>query len=421
MVTVNSKSRQEAKIRKAIYFTLIFFLVLPLITYAAETDPRPNKTGLKIEIEDSGFYRITGQDLADAGINPANIDPATLRLFHLDTEVAIRVAASGGTLQPSDVIEFYAEGVDNQFTGTDMYWLYWNGAAGIRIASINGSLTGTDKSLTKFNARLTFEENHEIWTDTPGAPDADYWFWEKLTGRQSARYDIFAPTPAGNAAGAKLRIFLQGKAKTPDSPVHETTISLNNEALGTDTWTGSSAYTQVAEIRDGLLSPGRNTVSVESTGNTIDVIYVNRIEITYPRRLVASGSALTFQIDTEAETPVEISGFNQENIRIFDITTPEAVMRVTNIDMTAEGSQYTAQFTHPSGSKTYTAITPDALKKPEKISRQPKTALKNASNGADYIKRGGLHYDYFGRHGTRAFQAGRVETAAGFSGGNRIY
>ncbi|MFP4533567.1 MAG: C25 family cysteine peptidase [Desulfobacterales bacterium] len=385
MVTVNSKSRLEAKIRKAIYFTLIFFLVLPLITYAAETDPRPNKTGLKIEIKKSGFYRITGQDLADAGVDPANIDPQTLRLFHLDTEAAIRVAAGGGTLQPSDAVEFYADGIDNQFTGTDVYWLYWNGAAGKRIAPINGSLTGIDERLTEFNELLTFEENHEIWTDTPGAPEADYWFWEKLTGRQTADYEIFTPTPAGKAAGAKLRIFLQGKAKTADSPVHETTVSLNNEVLGTDTWTGNSAYTQVAEIPDGLLSPDSNTLTVESSGNTIDVIYVNRIEITYPRRLQASGSSLTFQMDTDTEEPVEISGFNQENVRIFNVTQPDGPRRVANAQVTANGSRYSAKFTHPSGSKKYMAVTPDAFQKPENISREPKTDLKNASKGADYI------------------------------------
>lgn len=364
---------------------MILLLLLPLTGYAANMDPRPNRTGLKIETQEAGFYRITGQDMADAGVEPTSINPSTLRMFHLDTEIAIRVTASGSAFQPSDGLEFYAEGLDNQYTGTDVYWLYWNGADGRRISSVDGGVSGGNTPLTSFNMLLVFEENNQIWTDTPGAPETDYWFWEKLTGPESVQYDIFAPEPAADTTGAELRVIFQGKAEAADSPAHGTTISLNGQALKTDTWTGNNAYTQTAAVPSDLLLPGTNTVKINSTGTPRDVIYINRIALTYSRRLTTSKGYLAFQVNSEEPKPVQISGFNQADIRIYDVTAPEAVKRMANIDVAVDGSRYAATFTHQSGGKTYIALTPDAMAKPAKMNRQPGTNLKNVSKGADYI------------------------------------
>ncbi len=306
-------------------------------------------------------------------------------MFHLDTEIAIRVTASGGAFQPSDGLEFYAEGLDNQYTGTDAYWLYWNGAEGKRIPSIDGGVSDGNTPITTFNMLLVFEENKQIWTDTPGAPETDYWFWEKLTGPESVQYDIFAPEPAADATGAELRVIFQGKAETADSPAYETTISLNGQALKTDTWTGNNTYTQTTAVPSDLLLPGTNTVKIDSAGASLDVIYINRIELTYPRRLTTSRGYLAFQVDSGEPKPIQISGFSQADIRIYDATAPEAVKRVANIDVAVNGSRYTAAFTHQNGGKTYIALTPDAMEKPDKMTRQPGTNLKDASKGADYI------------------------------------
>lgn len=357
------------------------FLILPQSAQAA-ADPRPRKGGLKIEVSEKGVYRITGSDMAAAGIDPSAIDPATFRLFHRDAEIRITVAsASDGKFDPEDVIRFYATGIDNQYTGMDVYWLYWSTAvSGRRELSADGTPVAASPLVATTRETLKVEENHAIWSDTPGAPENDYWFWERLTAPQSIRLTFDAPHLTGDG-DAVLSVYFQGRSEGD----HHTVLQCNDRTIGDESWPGAAIHAQSATIAQSDLKAVSNAVTVTSSGVSGDVLYLNRLELNYLKNLTAKNNALIFTISQTDPARVAVSGFSSETITILDITDPVNVVQVSGIDIAPVGTAFRAIFQHGGGEKTYAALSVGALKTPDRMVFTNWPSLKNTDNGADYI------------------------------------
>jgi len=345
------------------------------------TDPRPNRRSLKIEIPSEGNYRVYGHDFSDAGINTSNINPETFQMFHRDADIPIIVSSADTVLDANDYVEFYAQGIDNQFTGTDVYWLYWNGIPGNRMTWINGAVTETSSAIRTFTDTQVVEENHLLWTQTPNAPEKDYWFWERFTAPQSSAYTFDLPSPVNNAGLATVSVYFQGVSNTN----HRTSISLNGQDLGEETWSDNKQFTQEAVITNSLLANSHNQLTVKSAGSLGDVLYLNKIEVRYTRHLTALSNQLTFPLNQTTPVPVTVTGFSKNTIRVFDITDPDNVNRISGIDVQADANSFTVGFEHPGGEKQYLAATSDALNSPARMTYNLPFDLKNVSNKADYI------------------------------------
>jgi Peptidase family C25/Secretion system C-terminal sorting domain len=70
---------------------------------------QPNQEYLKITINESGVYRITGAELEDAGWNLATINSFNLQLFHHGKEIELLLSNYTNPLKSTDFIEFFAD------------------------------------------------------------------------------------------------------------------------------------------------------------------------------------------------------------------------------------------------------------------------------------------------------------------------
>lgn len=345
------------------------------------SDPRPNRGSLKIEISGEGISRVYGHDFSDAGINLSNINPETFQMFHRDVDVPSIVSSADTVWDASDYVEFYAQGIDNQFTGTDVYWLYWNGTPGKRMAWVNGAVNETSPDLQTFTETRKFEESHLLWTQTPNAPVADYWFWEKFTAPQSATYTFDLPSPVNNTGQAIVSVYFQGVSNTD----HRTNVTLNGQSIGEEIWPGTKQFTQEMPITNNILTSSSNQLTIESAGSFGSVLYLNNIEIKYTRRLAALNNQLTFTLETDDPVPVTVSGFTKSSVRVFGITDPDNIKRISGIDVQADTNTYSVRFEHKGSEKRYIAVTFDAFNTPDRMTYNLPFTLKNLSNAADYI------------------------------------
>jgi hypothetical protein len=90
------------------------------------------RPALKISIKNDGWYRVTQQDMAGAGFNPA-VDIRNLRLFAEGQEVAINTSQAIGAFGSSDYIEFYGSGLDVPTSDTRIYYLIADTIPGKRV------------------------------------------------------------------------------------------------------------------------------------------------------------------------------------------------------------------------------------------------------------------------------------------------
>jgi hypothetical protein len=96
----------------------------------SEVAARP---AIKLTVKQEGWYKVTGQELMAAGLDPAT-DPRLLQLFAEGREQAL--AARGeddGRFDAADSIEFYGLGVDTPSADARTYWLVPGSQPGQRI------------------------------------------------------------------------------------------------------------------------------------------------------------------------------------------------------------------------------------------------------------------------------------------------
>ncbi len=348
---------------------------------AMAADPRPaNRGGVKIEVPGPGMVRLTGSDIAGTGVAINTINPDTLKVFHRDAEIPIIVASADPVFDGADVIEFYAPGIDNQFTGTDVFWLYWHGNNGKRMAW-DSAAPDSGIAVSTFTETRALEENHLLWTQTPGAPAADYWFWEKLTAPQATTISFDLPGLVPNPEPAEISVYFQGVSSTS----HQARIAVNSQPLADAVWTDAARETLITPIAAGLLKTRGNELKISSSAATGDVIYVNRIAVAYPRRLAAAGDQLLFTLSQAESTPVSVTGFTRNALQVADITNPEAVRRISHAEITEDQNGYAVKFQHPGGEKKYLALASNAAAAPGRLVFKPAFTLNTSANGADYL------------------------------------
>jgi hypothetical protein len=112
-----------AHIRK-FFRWLTAILLIPVVGYSqpfANDWIVPTQQYYKITTADDGIYRISYDDLIDAGIPVSAINPRNIQIFHRGNEQAILVQGQNtGTISPGDYIEFYGKRNDG-WQDTELY------------------------------------------------------------------------------------------------------------------------------------------------------------------------------------------------------------------------------------------------------------------------------------------------------------
>jgi hypothetical protein len=343
---------------------------------------------LRLEVAQDGIYRLTYEEMAAAGV-PSGIDPRTFQLFNKGNEAAIHVTAGGESFGPVDSILFYGEAVDNRYTGANVYFLYWSRETGRRMGEIDGTVTGAGTPVTAFDDVLYIEENHTLWEGMPGAPELEYWFWERLTAPRRADYAIHVPSRDGGAAEATLKVIFQGRSTASPHPNHHTVVYLNGTEIGNDLWDGAVPYVQEMTIPHALLTDGANTLGIDTPGDTgasVDIVYFNRMELAYKRLLQAGDDTLRFTVREDGRMKMTVSGLGSPDVQVLDITDPARPNRVTCITVESDGESYRVLFEDDVlGAKSYCVTTADRTGTPAQMALWQSTGLERPENGADWI------------------------------------
>ncbi|MEW6220203.1 MAG: C25 family cysteine peptidase [Thermodesulfobacteriota bacterium] len=352
---------------------------------------------LRIEVREDGIHRITFEDLAALGLSPDRFPRRGLRLYGGGQERALRIVTAagpggpnpGGRLAPGDAIEFFGQAADTRYTGTSVYFLIWPGGQGLRMAWEDGRPSGRVRPLASFLRTVHVEKSLVGWDNTPGAPAADTWFWERITGPVVREYEITLPAAVAGQDGASLTLALQGRSSDAIAPDHHVAVSLNGTPLGDLWWDGPSVQMSELAIPAGVLVDGVNRLQLSvpnDTGAALEVLYLNWVEVRYQSLFAAEADGLACTIPDRSRSLVVADGFATPPAPVYDVTDParpKVILRGLTVP-TGQG-QAVAVETRGGGERRLLLAGSGRVLRPPALARLPVPDLVDPANQADYL------------------------------------
>lgn len=336
-------------------------------TYA-DNSVLSNGTWAKIGITSGGVYRIDYDDLPTIGIDPAGINPRTLRIHgngggmlpqvagdfrHDDLEEnAIWVSGEAdGSFDQGDFILFYGasphewyynEGLSqwvhryNLYSDTTYYFLSYGGANGKRISSVP-SAGGVTQTPT-FTDKFSYYEKDLFNPLGSGR----VWLGESFDLTTSRDFN-FPVRDIASGGEVKVTARVAGRSNVSSNfTIRENGSTLANILIPTTNTSiyGSYWYRsnyQIFNVPGSFVADGNLDLElVYSKPQTSSIGYLDYIEVEFPQRLSIGGLGSYSFYARENVGPGEVHQFNLtgggNGYRVWDVTDPTAVQeRSVNI------------------------------------------------------------------------------------------
>ena len=374
-----------------------------------------NGTWVKFEAPEEGIYKIDYSMLSSYGIDPAAVDPRTIKIYNnggkplpestaderpsdLVENAIVVVGEADGKFDQGDYILFYGRGnnfwdydttansikrVFNIYTNHNYYWITSGGAAGKRAAD-KASLSQT--GAYEQNSTRAFDSRED----------------EKINILNSGRNflgDEFNNVVTTNSYTNKL----DGRINTVPVEYHLSFVSASQNPTAIDVYENNSRIwhlnmpTAVSEyiegkqytttvFYNGSLPDNRSNLHFNFTPNSASAKgYLDYYEILYQKELKAFNDfILFFSKDTSAVIQYNLTGFTNSNIKVFDVSDYSGMKQVTNAQIS--GGEYHFQASEQEGKVSkYIAVTGDQYKSPVNPQEAGNSNLHGIADGAKFI------------------------------------
>jgi len=373
----------------------------------------------KIEVKESGMYKLDKSFLQNAGINVNNIDPKRIKIYGNGGK---ELPYDNNLPAPSDLIEnaIYIEGEDdhsfddndyilfygrspndwdydsssgkyshyiNHYLASNYYWITYGGANGLRMVSVNSPNIPNLTPATYFVDRF-FEEPEVNNLGSTGT----LWLSQRIGTGESF---VFNKELKGYVDGTDINLkirFGNGSSETATFLIQDNNSNFSNLInIGPISGDFSHINLFMLESNYSLLSGKTNIdlrLSLPTQYNSLSISgYYDYYEIQYRRKFnSAFENQLRFNsADTNGYVEYWVSSFNTPNVKLFNVTDFKDVSLINPISY--NGGIVKFQDSYVKGSpKEYYIIGGNNYKTPISISSKiPNQNLHGITDGASFI------------------------------------
>ena len=377
----------------------------------------------KIPITEEGIYKITYTDLRNAGINPDNIDPRTIKIFNNGgfqlpenvseprpsglIENAIYVyGQDDGKFDQGDYIIFYGKGTSgwnydpttkefshyiHDYSDVNYYFLTFGGALGKRMSSVQ-SLNVSSPFRPEYTFGLYFKDDQKINLTESGRD----WFMASVEARPGFNMVSYTVKLDELIPGKPIRYRVQVASRSGGPNwfvVKEGDDELGTIQLGTVSLGGLSSLIDFYAVKsgpkkfvyNGELKDSRSNLKFYFNWSGEAVAgYIDWFEITYPRSFKAINDYIAFySYDTTAVVEYKISGFSSNDVKVFDVTDFKDVKMISG---SINAGEFVFQISQQSGGvKRFIGVGSNGYRKVSKIEKVRNTNLRGEVEGADWV------------------------------------
>ncbi len=372
-------------------------LLIAAVSHAAPPVSAPG-TQVKIGVNRTGVYRVTGAGLTKAGVRLTDVHPDKLFLSCQGQPVACRVlGAEGGRFAETSAVVFYGEGLDTPYTDTNVYWLTWGGGPGLRMGEAR-PVADAGGPITSHRATLRLEENHVraiIYTDyLPRNGAFDGWVWAAIAAGQPLKIPVELPHLVPGKGALTVRAAVRGRTVRREvTPDHHLVVDLNDQRVGEVRFDGQAGAMIEGEVPAEAGKPGANTLTVTVPGDTgvgtVEQAYLDWIELTYDRDFVAEDGAAPFSLPPGAAGTVAVSGLKPGVAELYELTDPAHPL-FASLGPTADGRATVGLA--PKAAESYLVTTDASALTPSYVKAVSGADLRSAEARADLVV---IAYDDF--------------------------
>ena len=352
-----------------------------LPTQVRTTQPQENSTptdAVKIHVNQAGLVRVPAKELDQAGFDVQAHEPGQLSLSLAGAAVPFLAMGDGSSRE----IVFYGQPRESRYNRDNVYWLRWNPEGETTatqpmtrtVSAIEGEPIGS------FKTTRHLEESTQYLSQTPSG--TDHWLWQSIFA--PGAYTVTLDLPNWAAGDVDLSMSLWGNTEGQEDPDHHAILRMNGQDVADSTWDGKGWHTITATIPAETLQETGNELVLVAPGDTqanVDVVYLDRIDLTYPRKFTADDGRLEFT--AQADKPIAVQGLGASDVLLWDVTDPVAPQQLDGA--LVESGTLRFQDKAASGERTYVAASQEALLVPAAIEPATGVDLRQNATGADYI------------------------------------
>lgn len=339
---------------------------------------------VKIMVDHEGWYRVAQPDLVAAGLD-RNVDPRNLHLFVEAVEQPILVTGAGighGGFGADAAIEFYATGMDTAFTGTRVYWLTGGDLAGLRL-NTSTDLPNGRSYVQQFTQTVELRQRTTYYAAFINSKDDN--FFGALVSTTPIDQIVNTPHVSSDGKPApRLDIVLQGVGT---GVPHDVNVALNGGTVGHISFAGQDKGRLRVDLPPGILLDGPNTITLTAQDGDSDISLVDRITITYPQTIAVDATG-QLKFTARAGAPVQIGNFQENTVRVFDISSAAQPVELATRMVAGGGGTYAAQvlvpFT-PTGRHTLIALGAGQVAKPAQLVANQPSQWHSPQAGSDVV------------------------------------
>ncbi len=384
------KHKVISKLRTMV--AIILFLAFSLYSSAAPAyaasikRPQKNPTLIpylnqiyNIHVNQDGMYRLTYEDLREAGFNLAGIRFSDIAITHAGLPAPIRTNDER-SFGPGSYIDFYGQALDTLYTDTNVYQIQINPALNSQVASEEARMMAKTSATDYYMESLRY---YPKLAYNVASPTSAPWYFQNIYTNKTPKswdysfeLDHFMP----GAAPVSFSLELYGGNDAFQRPDHHVQISLNDQPVAEAIFDGIIA--QTLSTIDAPVQPGANTLTIRlpgDTGASSDSIFIEGYTISYPRALVARQGRLEF---TASGSLIKVSGLDAPNAAAYRLEADGPVF-LAAAEMQEEDGAYSVLFNGAGEPAKYWVSTPSGFLRAKISPSGTRTDIK--SGQADYI------------------------------------
>ena len=336
------------------------------------------KSALKLDVKQTGYYRVTQPDLIAAGLSP-DINPRKLQLFEDGNERPIFVQGErDGKFDSGDSIEFFATAANNAYTDVHVYRLVVGSQKGLRIKTAPEVNAAGSADSFLFTSEL--KERNLYFASLRNGEQEN--FFGAVVAREPVTRALSLRNISGSAPdSAMLEVSLQGIT----TGSHHVNVALNGSNVGAVTFNDQTAGVARIPVLQSSLREGDNSVELIAIGGDSDVSLVDVIRVSYWHSYAADNDALQFT--AKAGERVTIGGFSNSAIRVMDLS-DAAKGGLTELAgaINSNGNSHSVTVgVGGTGARTLLAFASDQVKKPSSIRADTASDWRQKGNKADLV------------------------------------